>query len=577
MQPLTRMRPSSFWRQWLITLFALVMIALPGLDLLLFGRQERQLAQWTNGLWGRKLHAAKSAPAGAGRLLVIGGSSVAFSVDAELLEARLRMPVYNMGTHGALGLRFLLDDAREAARTGDTVLLHLEYAQYRRDPDELSDVEQEVIWSGRVSRLFRFPFPVIVSQIYEQPFSAYQAGWAERDGRMAVDPNSDGNLQVYGIDEMGPRGDYRSSVGPATPKPLDLASVGPVKKVPAALLRDFFRWCRRRHINVIATRPGVIRSADADLQEQKRAYEAIAPFYNNAHIPLLNTEQIFQLPKEFFYDTTYHANAAGRRIITETLARELARVIGKQRESGGPVLLVASPGSLPGDLVLSDKPISQSLLLSATDLNHPLTVTPDGVRKLCAAGETVVTADPAVHQVLAEAGMQLLPVAQRTALLRDWVASSHDQVFAIAKTGTFDSRPLAEGLPPRFSSALSGDGWQAEIIGTGRYQAAKGIRDSSGSAGSNTPLTVKFSPAAAERSGWKFPTGLALYSGPAPKHPAIQLLHTGSRRPILPNAANGLAVVVFNPGNGRVTESGVFQGPELTQWQLEQVKATTPE
>ena len=57
------------------------------------------------------------------KLVVIGGSSVAFGIDSALMEKYLERPVVNFGLYAALGTKLMLDLSRHAIGEGDTVVL----------------------------------------------------------------------------------------------------------------------------------------------------------------------------------------------------------------------------------------------------------------------------------------------------------------------------------------------------------------------------------------------------------------------------------------------------------------------
>jgi hypothetical protein len=67
----------------------------------------------------------KSAPSP--RLILVGGSNLAFGINSEALGQALGREVVNMGLVGGLGLDFMLHEVAPAVRKGDLVLLSLEY------------------------------------------------------------------------------------------------------------------------------------------------------------------------------------------------------------------------------------------------------------------------------------------------------------------------------------------------------------------------------------------------------------------------------------------------------------------
>ena len=75
--------------------------------------------------FGDKQARLESTPAP--RLILAGGSGMAFGLDSGRLEAELGRPVVNMGLHVALGVEFQLNALRPYLREGDVVLLGFEY------------------------------------------------------------------------------------------------------------------------------------------------------------------------------------------------------------------------------------------------------------------------------------------------------------------------------------------------------------------------------------------------------------------------------------------------------------------
>ena len=57
------------------------------------------------------------------KIIIVGGSSVAFGIDSALMEEELGMPVVNFGLYAALGTKLMIDLSREGVKEGDIVIL----------------------------------------------------------------------------------------------------------------------------------------------------------------------------------------------------------------------------------------------------------------------------------------------------------------------------------------------------------------------------------------------------------------------------------------------------------------------
>jgi len=57
------------------------------------------------------------------KIVIIGGSSVAFGIDSELIEKYTDMPVVNFGLYATLGTKLMLDLSRSGIKRGDIVII----------------------------------------------------------------------------------------------------------------------------------------------------------------------------------------------------------------------------------------------------------------------------------------------------------------------------------------------------------------------------------------------------------------------------------------------------------------------
>jgi hypothetical protein len=89
---------------------------------------------WVREMMTIKRQLASEIVAPQGRILVAGGSSTLFGVDAEAASRRLDRPVFNYGLHAGLGLPTILQAVGSAVKRGDDVVLMLEPAYFRCHP-----------------------------------------------------------------------------------------------------------------------------------------------------------------------------------------------------------------------------------------------------------------------------------------------------------------------------------------------------------------------------------------------------------------------------------------------------------
>jgi hypothetical protein len=67
------------------------------------------------------------------RMILVGGSNLAFGVDSGLIQRVVQKPVVNMGLHGAIGIPALLAEVEPYIQKGDIVVVSIEYELFFRD------------------------------------------------------------------------------------------------------------------------------------------------------------------------------------------------------------------------------------------------------------------------------------------------------------------------------------------------------------------------------------------------------------------------------------------------------------
>jgi len=94
----------------------------------IFVQAPVESAYWVRELMIVKKMLARSEPSP--RLLFLGGSSTLFGIDAAQVQAETGMPSLNLGLQAGLALEEILAFGRDVARSGDTVIMPLEWGFY---------------------------------------------------------------------------------------------------------------------------------------------------------------------------------------------------------------------------------------------------------------------------------------------------------------------------------------------------------------------------------------------------------------------------------------------------------------
>jgi hypothetical protein len=278
------------------------------------------------------------------RLVLAGGSNLAFGIDSETLQNELGIPVVNTGIHAGIGLGRILDDIAPFLQNGDTLVIAPEYLHFTSKWnggsaawDLVSDTRR---YSLLVSDTFitpeyrRFasnwngdsgagPVPDTLrsflagATLYGLPtgFPEYATGKL-----LALLPHSLNPL-TYTRDGFNEYGDYIKHLGvenqPFTPEP-------PLEPLNPQYLARFFQLVASftgRGVRVILTYPSYEEVSFYNIVDGIRELDTVLRAREN--LTVVSTPDDYCFPTNFFYDTTYHLNAQGRAVRTERLLHDL--------------------------------------------------------------------------------------------------------------------------------------------------------------------------------------------------------------------------------------------------------------
>jgi len=236
------------------------------------------------------------------RLIVIGGSNLAFGLDSERLSKALGVPVVNMGHQASLGLRYMMDTALQLARTGDCVLLVPEYehlgqdifyggsaiidlAGYTANPALLRyNGAVGLLAANTTIRYYHTPM------IYAPPYTRDSFNrYGDNIAHLGMSP---GRIAAYTIG---------STVNPA-----------PIRHIEA-----FSRDCTRRGIQLLVGYPATMRSF---YESNKAVISKLSGNLQRSDVPLLTPDPAaFVFDDQYFFDTVYHLHTQGRTLRTDRL------------------------------------------------------------------------------------------------------------------------------------------------------------------------------------------------------------------------------------------------------------------
>ncbi|MEJ7759140.1 MAG: hypothetical protein WKF55_06060 [Gemmatimonadaceae bacterium] len=257
------------------------------------------------------------------KLILVGGSNLAFGIDSRMLQDSLGLRVVNMGLYAKLGLRYMLAQARPYIGKGDLVIVVPEYEQFFGEFGNGDFTLNTALLYAPLDRIGDFSqsysvIDVVLRPRVENTRRSFLKGLAQLTGQGQAYQPQDTN-SYYSRQAFDSLGDMVAHLGRSGlhPDSIYVKEIPPMREFNAEMVDE---------LNVVA---GVARKRGARAYFLfpayiDRSYEVSRPridslrarLESDMHLPIVGKASDFVLPAPLFFDTRYHLNQEGRRLRT---------------------------------------------------------------------------------------------------------------------------------------------------------------------------------------------------------------------------------------------------------------------
>jgi hypothetical protein len=254
------------------------------------------------------------------KVVLIGGSNVAFGIDSEMIEAELGMPVVNMGLQGGLGLRYMLSETKPKLAPGDIVILMPEYEQYLFLFNGQVQLWQVLNIIPENTRFITHPRQYLVML---RNYPKFVQG--KLKGALLSSNKQD---PIYYREAFNQYGDITSHLSQPSkqiePKIWYWGSGADVDK-SIAVLNQYYSEISANDVRGFIIPPSIAQTGYA--ANKDRVTMIYKKLLAQSNMPVLANPNDYVYPDQLFFDTIYHLHSEGRSLRTQQVINDVSRAL----------------------------------------------------------------------------------------------------------------------------------------------------------------------------------------------------------------------------------------------------------
>jgi len=257
------------------------------------------------------------------KIVLAGGSNLAFGIDSEKIQLKFNRPVVNMGVHAGFGLGRILDDISPFLNRGDVLLIVPEYDFFFYFWNG-SDAAYNLIFDARQYRLlwssyYGLPngsfFPYLFG-MYKMKYESLFNKKNKIENKTDINPLP---YSRYSFNEYGDHVGHLEKMGNGTFNSTENLGI-----INQTYLKNFFLIIDK------LTKRGIIVMLSYPCFEEQSFRNSVdlihkldMSFKAKENLLVISTPESYCYPANYFYDTAYHLNKGGRSVRTNQLILDL--------------------------------------------------------------------------------------------------------------------------------------------------------------------------------------------------------------------------------------------------------------
>ena len=261
------------------------------------------------------------------KIIVIGGSGVAFGLDGDLLKKETGYDVVNFGLHAGMGQRIMLELSKVGINEGDIVILAFELDYLQKSKDYLDKIGIDLVLQGMDDRvsLYKYFYPKAYTQLFTYLpiyYDKYVRNFKREDLKEKT-----GIYNLATFDNRGymiyPREKHLEKFG-ENQVHINLTEDIKLHKNFKRTIRNYKKFVEKKGAKLYFAMPPIVNLSVTNERTKEILETVPKEIEEQTGIPFISKRPLdYLFPPELMYDTTYHCNSLGEQLRTRLLINEL--------------------------------------------------------------------------------------------------------------------------------------------------------------------------------------------------------------------------------------------------------------
>lgn len=253
------------------------------------------------------------------KIIIVGGSSAGFGIDASYLEEKTGHKVVNMGLYAGFGNLFNTEIIKENINKGDIVILAYEYTLNEDCFESLGDIDAITTGVDNKLEIYKMlplkTYKIILGNIINYAKKKYT--YIPSSSGVYSSQSFDGKGNMIYKREKCVMENYKDNIniyGQVTKDKLKIT------KDNLNYLKELKKWIERKGASIYFSVPAVLKEAVLPNTSEFNYYKIKI---EEAGIDFISDPEEYLFDSQYMYDTIYHCNSKGERKRTELLYKDL--------------------------------------------------------------------------------------------------------------------------------------------------------------------------------------------------------------------------------------------------------------